>query len=199
MNMARRGSTTKRNSKEGLRIQQPQSSKQTEKASPHSIRAHKNCITPKKEADESLSIEGTQVSLGRKVAEQELNTKTATAEEVKNNPASNSNQPRKLSISYSDSNLIKVGRPEHAGNWFKPIITGSLDFSKTSLCLSTKQHNKPNQFFEKPVDIRIDHNRNNVMPTGSFYQKCIFRVFIMSIIILDCKRKSNRELFYFYF
>ena len=174
MNMARRGSTTKRNSKEGLRIQQPQSSKHPEKASPHSIRAHKSCITPKKEADESLSIEVTQVRLDGKVAEQELNTKTAATKEVKNNPASSSNQPRKLSISYSDSNLIKVGRPEHAGNWFKPIITGSLDFSKTSLCLSSELHNKPNGCFEKPVDIRIDHNRNNVLPTGSFYQKYIF-------------------------
>ena len=89
MNMARRGSTTKRNSKEGLRIQQPQSSKHPEKASPHSNRAHRNCITPKKEADESISKEGAQVSLDRKVPEQELNTKTATAKEVKNNPASN--------------------------------------------------------------------------------------------------------------
>ena len=197
MNMARRGSTTKRNSKEGLRIQQPQSSKHTEKAFPHPIIAHKNCITPKKEADESLGKEGTQVGLDRKVPEQELNTKTATAKEVKVNPASNSNQPRKLSISYSDSNLIKVGRPEHAGNWFTPIITGSLDFSKTSLCLSSEQRNKPNQCFEKPLDIRIDHNRNNVLPTGSFYQKYNFQgIYIM---ILDCKRKSNRVLFYFHF
>ena len=170
MNMARRGSTTKRNSKEGLRIQQPQSSKHTEKASTHSIRAHKNCTTPKKEADESLSIEGARVTLDGKVAEQELNTKTATATQVKNEQKG----PRKLSISYSDSNLIKVGRPEHACNWFKPVITGSLDFSKTSLCLSSEQHNKPNQCFEKPVDIRIDHNRNNVLTTGSFYQKDIF-------------------------
>ena len=171
MNMARRGSTTKRNSKEGLRIQQPESSKHPEKASPHSIRAHKNCITPKKEVDDSLSKEGTQVSLDRKVPEQDLNTKTANAKEVKINRTSNSNQPRKLSISYSDSNLIKVGRPEHAGNWFTPIITGSLDFSKTSLCLSSEQHNKPNQCFEKPLDIRMDHNFNNVLPTGSFYKK----------------------------
>ena len=88
MNMVRRGSATKRNSKEGLRIQQPQSSKHTDKASPHSIGAHKNCITPKKEVDESLSIEGTQVSLDREIAEQDLNTKTATAKEIKNNPAS---------------------------------------------------------------------------------------------------------------
>ena len=169
MNMARRGSTTKRNSKEGLRIQQPQSSKHTEKASPHPIIAHKNCITPKNEADESLSKEGTPGSLDRKFAEPELHTKTAKTKELQSSQSLNFDQPRKLSISYSDSNLIKVGRPEHAGNWFKPIITGSLDFSKTSLCLSTEQHNKPKTRFEKPVNIRIDHNRNNVLCIGSFY------------------------------
>ena len=169
MNMARRGSTTKRNSKEGLRIQQPQSSKHPEKASPHSIRAHKNCITPKKEADESLNIEGTPGSLDIKAVEPELNTKTVKTKELQSSQSLNFAQPRKLSISYSDSNLIKVGRSEHAGNWFKPIITGSLDFSKTSLCLSTEQHNKPKTCFEKPVNIRIDHNRNNVLPIGSFY------------------------------
>ena len=168
MNMARRGSTTKRNSKEGLRIQQPQSSKHLEKASPHPIKAHGNCITPKKETGESVSIERAPVSLDRKVAEQELNTKTVQTKEVKSSQSLNFDQPRKLSISYSDSNLIKVGRPEHAGNWFKPIITGSLDFSKTSLCLSTEQHSKPKTRFDKPVNI-TDHNRNNVLPIGSFY------------------------------
>ena len=138
--MNRRGSTTKRNSKDGVRpLLNP-------------LRNHPGPSIQQKHKDEGQTIvpgpkEDIQPKDKTDQESPDFNTKEHTTTPPKLSPKTknstlslDTNHPRKLSLSQSDSSLATLGRPVSATNlnWFKPVITGSLEFSKTSLVLPSQ-------------------------------------------------------------
>ena len=143
-NMNRRGSTTKRNSKDGvrpllnsLRNHPGPSIQQKHKDEGETIvPSPKGDIQPKDKTDQDPPVFKNKEHT---TTPPKLSPKTKTG-----TLSLDANHPRKLSLSHSDSSLATLGRPVSATNlnWFKPVITGSLEFSKTSLCLPSQMRDE---------------------------------------------------------
>ena len=135
--MNRRGSSTKRNSKEGLRPPVNHSRNQD------------GLTTQLKSKDEGkINLSNCKNEIENKIHggpdPKEIKLKDGTPTPPKVSPpcrislhSPDTNQKRKLSLSQSESSLVTLGKQASSTNlnWFKPVITGSLEFSKTSLCL----------------------------------------------------------------
>ena len=137
INMNRRGSSTKRHSKEGLRPPVNHSRNQD------------GMTTQVKSNDEGkINLSNCKNEIEKKVhcgsdpKEIKLQEGSPTPPKVLpscriSSHSPETNQKRKLSLSQSESSLVTLGKQASSTNlnWFKPVITGSLEFSKTSLCL----------------------------------------------------------------
>ena len=137
INMNRRGSSTKRNSKEALRPPVNHSRNQDGMTT-----QMKNYDEGKINLSNCKNEIETKVHSGSDPKEIKLQERSPTPPKVlppcrisSNSP--DINQKRKLSLSQSESSLVTLGKQASSTNlnWFKPVITGSLEFSKTSLCL----------------------------------------------------------------
>ena len=137
INMNRRGSSTKRNSKEGLRPPVNHSRNQDGMAT-HVKSNEEGKINLSNCKDEIEKRE----NCGSDPKEIKLQEGSSTPPKVLppcriSQHSPENNQERKLSLSQSESSLVTLGKQASSTNlnWFKPVITGSLEFSKTSLCL----------------------------------------------------------------
>ena len=178
MQTSRRGSATKRNSKDGLRHISNTTGYQEGTNVPSRIlkcvdRPIERSNSGKQPTDNGGSVDSPKI----KTVEVDTNSPQLPPKSLEISSKIDSKSPRKLSVSLSDGSISKVGRPMSAGNlnWFKPVITGSLEFSKTSLSLPShvKEENKQ---IDSPKYC-INNNELDITPTTS---KGIVEIFTTS-------------------
>ena len=158
--MNRRGSTTKRHSKDSVRplVIPPQN--EEEYSNPQKNKSVLKTALPNAENEIEPKINGDLESLPSKPPDDASTTTTLSPKILSSTLSLEANQPRKLSLSHSESSLATLGRPVSTSNlnWFKPVITGSLEFSKTSLCLPN--HTKDGQMKSNKQNFRIEKGTN---------------------------------------
>ena len=158
--MNRRGSTAKRYSKEGLRpVINPSRNHEEFSAQPKDKdEAKSNLSHSEHTTEKNINCESEPKTTK---SPKEASTTATTPHPCRISSSSpDLNQPRKLSLSQSESSLVTLGRQTSSTNlsWFKPVITGSLEFSKTSLSLPGNAKD------EKPKSLHFsDENRNSLV------------------------------------
>ena len=146
--MVRRGSTTKRNSKDNMRPHLV-NTRPREEVHPTTSKtvSESGVVINSKECEPSVKVIESHGNINKKDNEEDLNPPKVPSKRLNSTVSLDLKPQVKLSASHSDTSLAKHMRPLSAGNlsWFKPIITGSLEFSKTSLSMPNhlKEQSKP--------------------------------------------------------
>ena len=175
---SRRGSTTKRNSKDGLRhFSSNTACQEGSNASSRNLNGVDRQIERSNSGmpptENCKSVDSSKI----KAVEVDTTRPKQPLKCLEISPNIDLKSPRKLSVSLSDGSLSKVGRPLSAGNlnWFKPVITGSLEFSKTSLLLPShlKEEKKHSGYPKHYI------NNNNELDNTPTLSKGIVKIFPM--------------------
>ena len=174
---SRRGSATKRNSKDVLRhISNNTAYQEGTNASTRILKGVDRQIersnSGKHPADNREILDSSKT----KAVEDDTNRPKLPAKCLEISSEIDLKSPRKISVSLSDGSISKVGRPLSAGNlnWFKPVITGSLEFSKTSLSLPSQVKEE-----KKKIDYPKHCINNNELDNTPTLSKGIVEVFPM--------------------
>ena len=175
--MNRRGSTTKRHSKDGVRPLLISSKNQEEFSNIKTNHNEMKKVLPNSENRIEPKLNSGLESLPIKPPEDASITTKLTPDIQTSTLSLEVNQPRKLSLSHSESSLATLGRPVSTSNlnWFKPVITGSLEFSKTSLCLPNHmkdgqmKSNKQNSINGKKANLTSNSLDGKVLEKSKTY------------------------------